>query len=249
MSPRGPLKVVERIVSIFIPPACREEVLGDFEERFRSPAQYAFDAIRTVPMVILSRVRRTSDPQVVLIQAFAFYLSFLGAAWFFDGELLRSEWGLIRLALPGAMAIVGVMLEDAYARPGTPRTGYALARGPVVGLMLAWITQAGQFTLPRWVMVTGCGMGLLLSTAIRILFPPMADQLQGANAPAYWLERAGAGDGIFSQNGIRILKVLAAVSAIAAVGTLVADQAALPKAQVFLILALAVAAVQLSKRG
>ena len=52
-----------------MPPACREEVLGDFCERYRSPAQYAFDAVFTVPLVISSRIRRTSDPQIVLIQS------------------------------------------------------------------------------------------------------------------------------------------------------------------------------------
>jgi len=38
-------------------------------------------------------------------------------------------------------------------------------------------------------------MGLLLTSAIRLLFPPGMDQLQGANAPALWLKQAGGSGG------------------------------------------------------
>ena len=72
----GPSKAAEAIVAVFLPPACREEVLGDLHERYRSPRQYGLEALRTVPLVILSRIRRTADPQVILMQAFALYVSF-----------------------------------------------------------------------------------------------------------------------------------------------------------------------------
>ena len=80
----GPSKAAEAIVALLLPPACREEVLGDLHERYRSRLQYFTDALSTVPLVILSRIRRTADPQVLLIQAFALYASFLTAAWFKD---------------------------------------------------------------------------------------------------------------------------------------------------------------------
>ena len=86
---RGPSKAVEAIVAVFVPPACREEVLGDLHERYRSPLPYAWEALCTAPLVIASRVRRTTDPQVLLMQAFALYMSFLGAAWFQDPALLQ----------------------------------------------------------------------------------------------------------------------------------------------------------------
>ena len=78
------------------------------------------DALSTVPLVILSRIRRTADPQVLLIQAFALYASFLTAAWFKDASLLQAQWGLLRLAIPPGMALLGLILEDAYATPRTP---------------------------------------------------------------------------------------------------------------------------------
>lgn len=65
----GPSKAAEAIAALFVPPACREEVLGDLRERCSSPRQYAVDALRTIPLVIISRIRRTADPQVLLIQA------------------------------------------------------------------------------------------------------------------------------------------------------------------------------------
>ncbi|HEV3039193.1 MAG TPA: serine hydrolase [Candidatus Angelobacter sp.] len=53
-----PSKTAETIVAVFVPPTCREEVLGDLHERYRSPGQYALDAMRTVPLVIYSRTIR-----------------------------------------------------------------------------------------------------------------------------------------------------------------------------------------------
>ena len=209
-----PSKAAEFLVAIFVPPACREEVVGDLHERYRSPLHYALETIRTVPMVVLSRIRRTADPQILLMQAFAFYLSFLCFAWFHGGALLRDRWGLLRLAIPGAMMLLGLVLEDAYARPG-PRPPLGLMRGPVLGLGLSILSQellrAGNpdLALPGWIMVYGCAASLLLSSTIRLSFPPPANQLQGAHAPAEWLKRAGDSPGM-ARRTYRIAAVFAA---------------------------------------
>jgi hypothetical protein len=217
----GPSTAAEALVARFVPPACSEEVVGDLHERYRSGWQYGFEALYTVPLVVISRIRRTADPQILLIQAFALAVSFLGAAWFRDGALLRSPWGLPRLAVPGAMALLGLVLEDAYAKPGR-RTAAELVRGPVVGIGLAALSQAvlgGRVDLPRWVMLYGCGMSLLLCSAVRMLFPPGAGQVQGANAPpALWLKQAGQGGGdwecwprLIHRGGLLLLAALAAI--------------------------------------
>jgi hypothetical protein len=193
----GPSKSAEAIVAILVPPACREEVVGDLHERYRSPSQYAFDALITVPLVILSRIRRTADPQVVLIQAFALYLSFLCAAWFKDAALLQAQWGLLRLAIPAGITLLVVMLEDAYASPGR-RSPLSLVRGPVLGLAFALASQGlflsgnPDLALPRWILLYGSAMSLLLSCAVRMLFPLATQQLHGATAPADWLKQAGS---------------------------------------------------------
>jgi hypothetical protein len=194
--PSGPSRSAEAIVAVLIPPACREEVLGDLHERYRSPAQYGFEALITIPFVIVSRIRRTADPQIVLMQALALYLAFLGAAWFRDSNLLTQQWGMMRLALPPALVLLTLVLNDAYAKPGIRSPGSVLA-GPVIGLALAFLSQAMMWSrnspaaLPLDVMVYGAAMGFLSSSAIRMLFPPVTSRLQGANAPAFWLKQAG----------------------------------------------------------
>jgi hypothetical protein len=192
----GPSKSAETIVAILVPPACREEVVGDLHERYRSRSQYALEALITVPLVILSRVRRTADPQVVLIQAFVLYLSFLCAAWFKDAALLQARWGLLRLAIPAGITLLVVMLEDAYASPGR-RSPVGLVRGPVLGLAFALASQGlfwsgnPDLALPRWILLSGCAMSLLLSSAVRMLFPPATQWFHGANVPADWLKQSG----------------------------------------------------------
>jgi hypothetical protein len=85
----GLSKTVEMIVAWLVPPACREEVVGDLHECYRSPVQYFVEVIRTVPLVIASRIRRTADPHVLLIQTLSLYLSFLLATWLVDVTFLQ----------------------------------------------------------------------------------------------------------------------------------------------------------------
>jgi hypothetical protein len=190
----GPSKTAEAIVAVFVPPACRQEVLGDLHERYRSSCQYGLDALRTIPLVIISRIRRTADPQVLLMQAVALYASFLGAAWLKDRAFLSAQWGLLRLAIPAGMAMLGLILEDTYAKPGR-RSPLNLARGPVLGLGLALASQDmfrignPDLAVPSWITFYGCAISLLLSSAVRMLFPPATGQLQGANVPADWLKQ------------------------------------------------------------
>jgi len=194
--PAGPSRTAERIVAMLVPPACREEVLGDLHERFLSRSQYVRDALHVVPLVILSRIRRTADPQIWLMQGFALYVSFVVTAWLMDGAILGEQWGLLRLAIPAAMAWLGLILEDAYARPGR-RLATILSRGPAMGVVLALLSQATllatnpDWAVPQAVAVYGCVASLFLASSVRMLFPPAADQLQGVNAPAVWLKLTG----------------------------------------------------------
>jgi len=214
----GPSKTAEAIVAVFVPPACREEVLGDLHERYSSAGQYGLDALRTIPLVIVSRIRRTADPQVLLMQALALYASFLGAAWLKDRAFLSEPWGLVRLAIPAGMAMLGLILEDAYAKPGR-RSQLSVARGPVLGLGLALASQ-GMFRIsnpdlavPNWIAAYGCAISLLLSSAVRMLFPPATDRLQGANVPADWLKQSGGSLGN-PEGSIGVVKGVAAIVAV-----------------------------------
>ena len=173
----APPRSIQAVVALFIPPACRQEVLGDLQERCASPTHYCVDAFRAVPLVILSRIRRTADPQLLLMHAFVLYLSFYGAAWFKAPALLYEPWALARLAIPGAVTLLGLLLEDAYAKPGN-RSPLRLVRGPLFGLAWMLLSQAAlsanhsSLTLPLWILLCGGAMGLLLTSALRMLFSP-----------------------------------------------------------------------------
>ena len=244
MSSRPP-RIAEAIVALLLPPACREEVLGDLQERCKSPVQYVADALSAVPFVIISRIRRTADPQILLIQGSVLYVSFIAAAWFTDRTLLGERGGLIRLAIPVVMAIAGLILDDAYAKPGQ-RSAKNLARGPVLGLLLALLSQEAlwmknsAWALPRWIAIYGCAIGLLLSSGIRMLFPPISSQLLGINAPAAWLKRAGASSESLNRL-IRILRPVAATVILIVVTAWMAETSIPPRAAILILVVLLIA--------
>lgn len=193
----GPPKFAETAVGFLIPPACREEVLGDLHERYTGLSRYLVDAMRSAPLVILSRMRRTTEPRVFLLEALVLYLSFLSAAWYFDWRFLKNEWALFRLAIPVAVALVAVTLVDAYANP-EKRSPLKAIDAVANAIVVAWVSQlvlgAGNpdWALPRWTRMGGGCMGLLLISSLRMLFPPLADRPQSANGLAYWQKQAGA---------------------------------------------------------
>jgi hypothetical protein len=184
LMPSNPPKAAQAIAAVFLPCACREEVLGDLQERCTSPMHYCRDTFRTVPLVILSRIRRTADTQLLLMHAFVLYLSFYGAAWFKASGLLYEPWGLARLAIPGAVTMLAMVLEDAYAKPGH-RSPLRLVRGPLLGLGWVLLSQAAfwtshsSLTLPLWIVMYGGALGLLLTSALRLLFSPPSTSPQG----------------------------------------------------------------------
>src|SRR3954465_12379079 len=102
---QGPSRRAEAFVAIFLPEGCREEVLGDLYERYRSPAQYAGDAAATVPLVIASRIRRASDLQLLLIEAAAMYISYLSVAWYIDEAFLTAHRGTLLLVIPTVITL------------------------------------------------------------------------------------------------------------------------------------------------
>lgn len=59
-----PSPIAEAIIGACLPPACREEVLGDLHERYQSSTQYLLDAFHTIPLVLASQVLRTTRRHV-----------------------------------------------------------------------------------------------------------------------------------------------------------------------------------------
>ena len=165
----GPSKTAEALVALIVPPACREEILGDLYERYQSPARYYWDAIRIVPFMILSRIRRTSDAQIVLMEAISVYAGFLGAA-------LMTKTGIdtAALAIPTVIAVMGARLADAYAK----------SYGPGIGLAAAIVCT--YTSVPHSVLLIGCTLSFVAVTGIRLLFA--SGQMRGIHVPASWLK-------------------------------------------------------------
>ena len=133
---------LEAIVGMLLPPACREEVLGDLCERFTGPGQYIGSALCVIPWVILSRIRRTTDVLLLATEALLIYGSFLVAAWYTDRALLMSEGGLLRLAIPTAIQLAGLMLHRAWGFE--LRSSMTLFQGAIIGISIAF-SASGTF--------------------------------------------------------------------------------------------------------
>jgi len=182
----APPKLMEAVVGLLLPPACREHVLGDLHERYTSPRQYVADALRVVPLVIASRIRRTTDPDVFLMEALGLYVAFSGAAFLLDRGFLLGQSGLLRLAIPAAVVLAVSTLAAAYADP-RKRSPLQPIREAALGVAFAFLAQA-MVPIPRWTMVAGGGMSLLLVATLRMFFSSAANRPQGAttNGPLLW---------------------------------------------------------------
>jgi hypothetical protein len=174
----SPPKVTEAIVGFLIPPACRVSVAGDLHERYTTHGQYIAEAICTIPFVVASRIRRTTDPQVLVMEAFALYISFLGVAWKFDGTaFLYQQWGYFRLAIPAAVALLALTLGDAYAVPGK-RSPIRPILESTLSFIIVCLSQAALMAIdPRWVLPTrtliyGGMVSIVLVSTLRMCFPP-----------------------------------------------------------------------------
>ena len=203
-------------MGIFIPPACREEVLGDLRERNDGFLFFFFDALRTVPFVIASRIQRTTDAVVLLMEAFCCYISFLAAAWFLYPSLTSSREGMLRLAIPCAIALAVLVLADAYADPRKK----SLLR-PILAVALAFAAVGIALTmfplLSGKLVAVGSGMSMLFLLVLRLLFPPLADRPQLVQGPAFWQKQEIVAAGV--------LKGTAAIAGVLLIASWLPDHA------------------------
>ncbi len=170
---------IESVVRRLLPPACREHVLGDLHERNKSPLRYVTDFLSVLGPVITSRIRRTTDFEVFLMEAFAVYLSYSVAAWYLGQHgFLYGGLGFARLTIPTTLAAVGLLISNAYSdlEKQSPAKAMMQAGG---SLALAFLGQAVLFdtvrglAVPFAVMLFGSCTAFFLVSALRMLFPPM----------------------------------------------------------------------------
>jgi len=177
----GPPKVVEFLLGVLLPPASRESVLGDLHECYTSPAQYLRDAISTVPWVIASRIVRTTDPRLLLLEAFALYLAFVTSARFANGPKFLELWNAyIRLAIPVLAALFAIVVVDAYTS-AEKRLFYVPAA--IFGALWLQFVSTGtssDWGLPSQSRLYGSVLGVLLVAALRALFLPGDHRTTGA---------------------------------------------------------------------
>jgi hypothetical protein len=182
----GPSKIAEALVYWLLPPACREEVLGDMRERNQSSAQYLVEATCTVPSVIYSRIRRTTDAVVTFITAVSMYTAFVMSAWWLDPELLFREDGFAQVAIPPAIFLAAINLSDAYSDP-KKRWPLKPLFGPTLGFALTSAVELNhRWALRPSVLAWGGALSVLLASTLRLTFPPVAERPQTAKIPAFW---------------------------------------------------------------
>jgi len=182
----GPSKIAEAVVYWLLPPACREEVLGDMRERNQNSAQYLVEATSTVPSVVYSRIRRTTDAVVTFIAAVSMYAAFVMSAWWLDPELLFRGNGFARLAIPPAIFLAVIMLSDAYSDP-KKRWPLKPLFGPTLGFALTSALELSRQWAPlASVLAWGGAVSVLLASTLRLTFLPVTERPQTAKIPAFW---------------------------------------------------------------
>jgi hypothetical protein len=98
-----PPALIDALVRLSIPQPCREHVVGDLWERYRSPSRFLVDAVRTVPFVVASQIRRTTTLSAVFIQTFVMVVAFATGS--------RGFWPAV---VPVTVVLLTLVLRDAY---------------------------------------------------------------------------------------------------------------------------------------
>ena len=111
-----PPRLIEAIIERLVPPACRESVLGDWNERYVSMPAYVLGALSALPFLVASQVRRTFKVENVVSEAVAIYLAFALEFFVRPGSLVAHQV-LIPILIVISTALLALVIRDAYADP------------------------------------------------------------------------------------------------------------------------------------
>ena len=182
----GPSKIAEAIVYWLVPPPSREDVLGDMRERNETSRRYLIEASCTVPSIIYSRIRRTTDSLLTLFMAVSMYTAFVVVAWWVDPGLLFRQNGFARLAIPPVIILMAIVFADVYSNPRN-RSPLKPFLGPILGLALTSVIQLNHlWAISASVLAWGGALSVLLASTLRLTFPPVNERLQTAKIPTFW---------------------------------------------------------------
>jgi hypothetical protein len=106
---------LEKIVLALIPPGARETVAGDLCETYSTPRQYAREALRTVPQVVLSQMRRNLNLPALLLQGALvyFWLGPIGASLIVPVLLLLDTYQPIARPCPKRALRAAILVASA----------------------------------------------------------------------------------------------------------------------------------------
>jgi hypothetical protein len=116
---------MERVVEFLIPPAARDVVAGDLREMCSSPRQYGLAALKTLPFIIASQARRNANLPLLCLQGVFLFACLVSLG------LPPAEAGAFTL-----MAIVALLLRDAYQPVKCPTTGIAIFQALSVSMLI-----------------------------------------------------------------------------------------------------------------
>jgi hypothetical protein len=179
-----PPELAENLAGWLLPPACREEVLGDLCESYENALQYALGAATVVPRVIVSQIRRNTGAWSFLLTACGICYSV--AAGVVNFSLDGSPRTLLRLAIPVIPAVLILLVRNGFAAL-EDRRRRAITLDIVVAMGVAALTQLILFAasrsdlmLLRWCPSDGTALAWLFVIVLRAIFPPEA-KLPSAN--------------------------------------------------------------------
>jgi len=126
----APPRIVEGAVQLLIPPAARETVVGDLREIYRGPSQYTIEALRTVPLVILSCAVRAVNLPLLLLQGALIFSCLEGLS----EHLLRLSQTQIGLTM--AVALMAIILRDTYQQAGRPTVSRSIIEAIAIAFFM-----------------------------------------------------------------------------------------------------------------
>jgi len=164
---KRPPERIAKLVNMLLPPASREHVLGDLNERYGSPQQYLLDALRALPFVVASRLRRTTHPLGLILAGL-----FLWWAVFWGNR--QQSW--LAALIPTLITLTALALRDVY-RDATPKWSRAVAIDIAIAAAGVLLSQAvlllidPTLLLTRDTLLVGFPLGFVILFAVRLQSP------------------------------------------------------------------------------
>ncbi|HEY2383196.1 MAG TPA: hypothetical protein VGK48_18635 [Terriglobia bacterium] len=167
-----PPKLIEALVERLVPPACRENVMGDWDEKYTSPAGYILRVVSDLPFVVASQIRRTFHAALFFSQAAALYIAFAGSSLLVP-RYLYDDSRLLPLTIVIGAVLFALVCRDAYAnREEHPDDRarrdpvFAIGTGLICELLL-FVLGGSSLVLPFWILIAGSAAGLLMVYMLR----------------------------------------------------------------------------------